>query len=71
MSKGTLNRQLKIKWEDTDHPFDWIDIDKVRPSDAKIGDAVLVVYFDGGLYPGKVVDQRMIITYQATKLNDK
>jgi hypothetical protein len=43
-------RQLKIKWEDTDHPFDWIDADKVRPSDAKIGDAVEVVYFDGGLY---------------------
>jgi hypothetical protein len=59
----TWKRQLKVKWDDTDHPFDWIDADKVRPSDAKIGDAVEVTYFDGGLYPGKVVDQRTIKDY--------
>jgi hypothetical protein len=65
MSDHQWKRQFKIRWEDTDHQFDWIDADQARLLDAKIGDTVYVVYFDGYLYPGKVVAQRMIRDYKS------
>jgi hypothetical protein len=55
--------QFKVRWEDESHPFDWIDAPNVRPPDARIVERVGVVYFDGGLYPGKVVDRRTIRDY--------
>jgi hypothetical protein len=55
-----MRKQFRIRWPDETHPFDWIDVENVRPPSAKIGDDVIVRYFDSKLYPGKVVATRTL-----------